>query len=81
MTIEEELEKKREFAVQHGYTLDEERSRILIDKLINKTDGVCPCKTFRAKTVEDKIRLTCPCVECTEEVAKNGKCTCGMFLK
>jgi|GEM_PF-3152313 ferredoxin-thioredoxin reductase catalytic subunit len=52
----------------------------VIDRILKRlevTDGHCPCVPPDQWT-DDHI---CPCKFCEEDVAKNGRCHCNLFLK
>jgi ferredoxin-thioredoxin reductase catalytic chain len=57
-------------AEEHGFALSDKADIVI--KGVNKKEGNCPC------------RLTptpCPCPHMVDEVEKDGKCHCNLFVK
>ena len=47
----------------------------LFKKKLKFGNFYCPCK------IVNEARNICPCEDMIKEVAENGKCHCGMFIK
>lgn len=73
MDREEFIEKIKKFAELHSLKLSSKKE-LLIEAVLKK-EGYCPCR--RVRTPE----TLCPCVYALEEITKNGKCMCGLFVK
>lgn len=68
--LESKLEK---FAKEHKLQFSALKDKLI--EAILKNKGYCPCR--RVKTPE----TLCPCKYALEEIEKNGKCLCGLFVK
>jgi len=40
----------------------------------------CPCRRVTGNEAED-AKIICPCIYSKEEIEKDGKCFCGLFVK
>lgn len=79
-TIQELINEKTKWGEEHGFKVDPVAME-RICRALPTTNGVCPCKTFRATTPELVKALTCPCTEMEDEIKEKGRCCCGIYLK
>lgn len=63
-------EQMQEIADQHGYALSDKADVVI--KGVNKKNGNCPCRLQE---------VPCPCSFMVEEVERDGRCTCNLFIK
>src|SRR3990167_1530477 len=85
----ETIEKMREWlmreAKSHGYTINPDKQvveEILTGLAVNeKRYGykVCPCRLATGKYQLD-CDIICPCSYCFQDVEKNGRCYCSLFV-
>lgn len=40
----------------------------------------CPCRRVTGNETED-TKIICPCIYREQEIEKDGKCLCGLFVK
>lgn len=84
--MEELIKAYSEYAKQNGFQLNPERKtveRIIKGLLANeKTKGAkyCPCRRISGNPEEDAKKI-CPCAFHKDEIAKDGRCFCGLFTK
>src|SRR3989337_2061276 len=85
----ETIEKMREWLIReaksHGYTINQDKQvveEILTGLAVNeKRYGykVCPCRLATGKYQLD-CDIICPCSYCFQDVEKNGRCYCSLFV-
>ena len=85
----ETIEKMREWLIReaksHGYTINPDKQvveEILTGLAVNeKRYGykVCPCRLATGKYQLD-CDIICPCSYCFQDVEKNGRCYCSLFV-
>ncbi|MEW6069203.1 MAG: ferredoxin-thioredoxin reductase catalytic domain-containing protein [Candidatus Thermoplasmatota archaeon] len=73
MNKKELLLKLEKFAKRHRLGFGALKDKLI--EAILKNNGYCPCRRVKS---EDTL---CPCRYALEEVEKNGKCLCGLFVK
>jgi ferredoxin-thioredoxin reductase catalytic chain len=79
-------EAKRRYAESQGFQLnpDEKVVDMVMDGLIENQNkygaAYCPCRAISGNKDEDRKNI-CPCVYHKEEIAKDGKCHCWLFVK
>lgn len=73
MNKQEFTEKIKKFAELHSLKFGSKRE-VLIEAILKK-EGYCPCRRVRSP------ETLCPCAYALEEIAKKGKCMCGLFVK
>jgi len=84
--IEEIIKNYSEYSRKNGFQLNSNRK--IVERVINgllenekkKGKKYCPCRILSGNQEEDSKKI-CPCVYHKEEIAKNGKCYCGLFTK
>jgi thioredoxin 1 len=84
--IEEIIKDYQVYAEKNGLKLNPDRE--VIEKLAKgllaneKKHGAryCPCRRVTGNPEEDKPKI-CPCQWHKEEIAKDGHCLCGLFVK
>jgi len=75
-----------EYAKKNGFKLNPNREvveRIIKGLLENEKkygQKYCPCRRISGNSEEDKSKI-CPCAWHREEIEKNGRCLCGLFVK
>ena len=83
---EELLKESDEYAKKSGFQLNPDKKNV--DRVINglieneKKNGAkyCPCRRITGNKEEDAQKI-CPCIWHKDEIAKDGKCFCGLFTK
>jgi len=84
--IEALIRKSEEYAKKKGLKLNSNRKiveAIVKGLLMNeKKYGAiyCPCRPVTGNAEEDR-KIICPCVYHIDEIKKDGKCHCGLFVK
>ncbi len=73
MTREEFIRKIEKFAEMHSLKFGDKKE-VLIEAILKK-EGYCPCRRVRSP------ETLCPCAYALEEIAKKGKCMCGLFVR
>ena len=84
--IEETIEKYSEYARKNGFQLNPNRK--IVERVVNgllenekkKGKKYCPCRVLSGNQEEDSKKI-CPCAYHKEEIAKIGRCYCGLFAK
>ena len=84
--IEEIIKNYSEYSRKNGFQLNPNRK--IVERVVNgllenekkKGKKYCPCRILSGNQEEDSKKI-CPCVYHKEEIAKNGKCYCGLFTK
>jgi len=51
----------------------------LVCRRVKFGDYYCPCRPVTGDPQTDSANI-CPCVMCEEEVARAGRCHCGLFV-
>jgi ferredoxin-thioredoxin reductase catalytic subunit len=84
--MEELIKKYSIYAQENGFRLNPDRTtveRIINGLLMNKKQKgkkYCPCRRVSGNEEEDNKKV-CPCAYHKDEIAKDGKCFCGLFVK
>jgi ferredoxin-thioredoxin reductase catalytic subunit len=84
--IEEMIKNYSEYAKENGFQLNPDRKtveRVINGLLANeKKNGkkYCPCRRLSGDEEEDAKKV-CPCAYHKEEIKKDGRCYCGLFIK
>jgi ferredoxin-thioredoxin reductase catalytic chain len=84
--MEEMIKNYSEYAKQNGFQLNPDRKtveRVINGLLANeKKNGkkYCPCRRLSGDEEED-LKKVCPCAYHKEEIKKDGRCYCGLFIK
>ncbi|MCX6764799.1 MAG: thioredoxin [Candidatus Nealsonbacteria bacterium] len=84
--IEEMIKEYSEYAQNNGFQLNPDRKNV--ERVINglleneKKNGkkYCPCRRLSKNKEEDSKKI-CPCAYHKDEIAKDGRCFCGLFIK
>ncbi len=75
-----------EYAEKNGFKLNPDTKtvdRIIKGLLMNEEKygkKYCPCRRVTGNTKEDAKKI-CPCAWHKDEIAKDGKCFCGLYVK
>jgi len=51
----------------------------LVRRRLDFGDFYCPCRIVTGKPETDRLNV-CPCATHEEEIARTGKCHCGLFV-
>jgi len=80
------LQDSIEFAEKTGIKLNPDKKTVdriikgLIENEKKYGKQYCPCRRVSGDAQEDEKKI-CPCVFHKEEIEKDGKCFCGLFVK
>jgi len=80
------IEKSKEYAEQNGFQLNPDEK--IVERIVNgifmneEKHGAkyCPCRRITGDKEEDAKKI-CPCFWHKDEIAKDGRCFCGLFIK
>jgi len=84
--IEEMIKNYSEYARKNGFQLNPNRKTVerimngLLENEKQKGHKYCPCRMLSGNQEEDSKKI-CPCAYHKEEIAKDGRCYCGLFIK
>lgn len=79
-------EAKKKYAQQNGFTLNPDPQIVdmiidgLLENIEKKGAAYCPCRTLTGIKEEDR-KIICPCIYHKDEIAKDGRCHCWLFVK
>jgi len=74
------------YAQKSGFSLNPNRKIVegIVKALLKKEEKYgyrfCPCRPVTGDHEKDK-KTVCPCVFHREEIEKNGRCLCNLFVK
>lgn len=80
------IKEYEEYAVKNGFKLNPDRkaveglARSLLEREKKLGFKYCPCRRVTGNQEEDK-KIICPCLYHLEEIEKDGRCFCGLFVK
>ena len=83
---EELIKKYSEYAKEKGFQLNPDQKAVerVVDGLFRNEEKTgqkyCPCRRLSGNQEEDAKKI-CPCFFHEEEIARDGKCYCGLFTK
>ena len=83
---EEMIKYYSEYAEKNGFHLNPERQSLeRIIKGLSENEKkygrkYCPCRRITGNQEEDSKKI-CPCFYHKEEISKDGRCLCGLFVK
>lgn len=83
--IEELIQEYEKYAKENGFRLnpDENITKNLIKGLLEREkefgEKYCPCRRITGDKKEDK-KIICPCVYHKEEIVRDGRCLCRLFV-
>jgi len=85
MEEEKILEKIKKYAEENNFNLGKEKIVNFVIKGLVKNkkkygEYYCPCRVVSGNKKEDEKKI-CPCFWHKEEIAKYGKCLCGLFRR
>jgi len=84
--IEDIIKEYEKYAKENGFKLNPNRKKVefLVKGLLEneKKYGAryCPCRRVTGNLEEDKKKI-CPCFWHRQEIEKDGRCFCGLFVK
>jgi len=76
----------QEYAEKNRFSLNENKEAVerIAEGLLNNEKKYgkryCPCRRVTGEKDEDEKNI-CPCSYHIEELKKNGRCFCGLFVK
>lgn len=84
--MDELIKKYSEYAEANGFQLNPDR--VTVERIVkglmankeNKGKEYCPCRRLSGIQEEDDKKV-CPCAFHKDEIAKDGRCLCGLFTK
>ncbi|MBM3258049.1 MAG: hypothetical protein FJZ05_02470 [Candidatus Nealsonbacteria bacterium] len=80
------IKEYEEYANKNGFSLNPDRKVVeaivksLLEKEKNSGARYCPCRRVTEDAEENK-KIICSCSYHLEELEKDGKCLCGLFVK
>ena len=80
------IQEYQEYAKKNGFFLNPNRKVVegIVKSLLEREKKFggrfCPCRRITENNEEDK-KIICPCVYHLQELEKEGKCLCGLFVK
>ncbi|MCX6759588.1 MAG: thioredoxin domain-containing protein [Candidatus Nealsonbacteria bacterium] len=80
------IQEVKEYAKKNGFFLNPNRKVVegIVKSLLEREKKFggrfCPCRRITENNEEDK-KIICPCVYHLQELEKEGKCLCGLFVK
>lgn len=80
------IQEYEEYAKNNGFSLNPNKKVVeaivksLLEKEKNLGAKYCPCRRVTDDAEENK-KIVCPCAYHLEELEKDGKCLCGLFVK
>jgi ferredoxin-thioredoxin reductase catalytic subunit len=87
MSNEEQLiEEYNAYAKKNGFSLNPNKQivngivKVLLAKEKQFGAKYCPCRRITGNKEEDK-KIICPCIYHKDEIKKDGKCHCNLFVK
>lgn len=75
-----------EYAKNNGFKLNQEKEIVdrIVKSLLDREKSLgaryCPCRKVSGDKEEDK-KIICPCIYHKEEIDKDGRCHCNLFVK
>ncbi len=84
--IEELIKNSKAYANANGFNLNPDQKsvdRVMSGLLKNEEKYgkiYCPCRRVTGNEQDDE-KIICPCIYHKDEIAKDGKCFCGLFVK
>lgn len=84
--IEWLIKKYGVYAKENGFKLNQNRKVVetIVRRLIENEEKsgfrYCPCRRTNGDPHEDK-KIICPCIFHKDEIEKQGKCHCMLFVK
>lgn len=84
--IEEMIKNYLEYASKNGFRLNPNEKVVegiikgLLKNEEQKGHRYCPCRMLSGNPEEDSKKI-CPCAFHKEEITKDGRCHCGLFVK
>ncbi|MDD4271750.1 MAG: ferredoxin-thioredoxin reductase catalytic domain-containing protein [Patescibacteria group bacterium] len=84
--MEEIIRACAEYALKNGFKLNPDKKsveRVIKGLLENeKKNGkkYCPCRRLSGNHEEDAKKV-CPCAYVLEQIARDGRCFCGLYIK
>ena len=84
--INDMLKNAEKYAQENNFKLNPNKTIIenilkgLLKKKKEKGEFYCPCRILKQDKKQDE-EIICPCVFHKDEIAKDGHCTCLLFVK
>ena len=86
MTKQELIEFYEKYGKENGFLLNPNKKIVegIVTGLLSNEQKYgqryCPCRRISGNKEEDAQKI-CPCVWHKEEITKDGRCFCGLFVK
>lgn len=84
--VEKILTWAEKYAARSGFRVnpDREQARLIALGLLKNQEKYgkryCPCRVVTGNAEEDR-KIICPCAYHKDEIAAQGQCHCGLFVK
>ena len=84
--IEKIIKECKKYAKENGFSLNSDQEaveRLVKGLLVNERKygaRYCPCRRVTGNLEEDRPKI-CPCFWHRQEIEKDGRCLCGLFVK
>ncbi len=84
--MEELIKQSEEYAKKQGFKLNPDREVVegvaegLLEREKKFGARYCPCRRVTGDKEQDQ-KIICPCVYHKEEIAKDGRCYCNLFVR
>ncbi len=84
--MEELIKQSEEYAKKQGFKLNPYREVVegvaegLLEREKKFGARYCPCRRVTGDKEQDQ-KIICPCVYHKEEIAKDGRCYCNLFVR
>ena len=84
--VEDLIFRYKAYAEKNGFCLNPDKQILgnLVKALLEREKKFgakyCPCRRITGNQEEDK-KIICPCIYHKEEIQKDGRCLCNLFLK
>ncbi len=86
MLNEELIKEYEDYSKKNGFSLNPNKKivegivKLLLEREEKLGERFCPCRRVTGDTEEDK-KIICPCIYHKDEIEKDSKCHCGLFVK
>jgi len=84
--MEEIIKNCLAYAEKNGFQLNPDRKKVeriingLLENEKKKGKRYCPCRRLSGNQAEDSKKI-CPCAYLMKEIAQDGICYCGLYVK
>ena len=84
--MEKLIQEYEEYARENGFSLNPNSKAVegIVKLLLEREEKLgaryCPCRRVTRNKEEDK-KIICPCIYHRDEIKKDGRCHCGLFVR